>query len=126
MKTCALAVFGLVLTGCPAVVLRQRDNYVAELAFTNRLVREGSVLVRASLQDHCVCEANVWRPTDATTTAVQCQDRAGWWQVYATRWNWHHSMMLYNARVRDTRPPAAPALPGTCDLPATPVEPPSQ
>lgn len=124
MKYLPLVLAG-VLAGCPAAVLRQRDTYVAEVTFTDRLLREGAPAVRHFVQRHCVCEANVWRalPGDADATADLCRDRVDWWLVYTARWGWHRNMMLFNARLLDVRPGAAPAIPPrTCDLPPVGVD----
>lgn len=107
----------LCLTGC-GVVLRDRDTYVTEVAFTDRMVREGAGAVRDVLTHQCECGSGSWRSVSANVTDRLCRDYADWWAVYSARWTWHRDMMLYNGRLRDTRPPPAPALPQrSCEIP---------
>lgn len=106
----------LCLAGC-GVILRDRDTYVTEVAFTDRMVFEGSSAVRDVLVHQCECERGVWRSTSMNVTDRLCQDYADWWTVYTQRWSWHRDMMMYNARLRDNRPPPAPLLPPrSCEI----------
>lgn len=114
--------FVLMSAGCPATVLRQRDTYVAELAFTDRMIRESAVSVQSFLLDRCACQDGTWRSTHDGTPDAVCRAQAEWWQVYSVRWSWHQSMMRYNARISDTRPGPPPVLPvNRCVLPDLPV-----
>lgn len=113
----ALIVF-LMAAGCASSVVRDRSTYVAEVAFTDRLVRDGAPAVRDFVTTHCTCADNAWRTNGQGATNEQCGVYVDWWMVYTARWQWHHDMMLFNARVTNVRPPAASPLPAvTCDLP---------
>jgi hypothetical protein len=107
-----------VLAGCSGTVLRDRDTYLTEVAFTDRLVREGAPATRDIVLRRCTCANGVWQSNSSWATDQLCQDYADWWTVYAVRWAWHRGMMLYNARLRETRPPTLPPLPPrSCELP---------
>lgn len=113
-----LLVLSILVAGCSGTVLRDKDTYVAEVTFTDRMVQGGAGAVRDVLTHQCECQGGTWRSTSANVTDRLCQDDADWWTVYAVRWGWHRDMMLYNGRLRDTRPPTAPALPPrSCELP---------
>jgi hypothetical protein len=117
-----LGLLGMVLvTGCGScapMVVRDRVTYRAELDFTDRMLREGAPAVRDFVVSQCTCTDNVWRARGDGATNQQCAIYADWWVVYMARWAWHRSMMLYNARLLELRPPAAPRIPPvTCDLP---------
>lgn len=104
--------------GCSGTVLRDRDTYVTEVAFTDRLVREGSGAVRDVLIHQCECQSGTWVSISAHATDRVCREYADWWMVYAARWSWHRSMMLYNGRLLEVRPPARPVIPPTtCEIP---------
>jgi hypothetical protein len=91
---------------------------MAEVNFIDRMLREGSPAVRGFVVTRCACTGNVWRANGDGVTDAQCATYADWWMVYTARWTWHRDMMLYNARVTDVRPLAAPVIPPvTCDLP---------
>lgn len=112
------ALLAVLLYGCQEQVLRDRDVYVAEVTFTDRLLREGAPAVRELVLHRCACTNNVWRSTVSGLTDSTCLNYVEWWMVYTSRWRWHHDMMLYNARLRDARPPAAPVIPRVeCYLP---------
>ena len=107
-----------VLTGCSGTVLRDRDTYIAEVAFTDRVVQGGAGAVRDVLTHQCECGSGSWRSVSANVTDRLCRDYADWWTVYAVRWSWHRDMMLYNGRLRDARPSVVPPLPPRrCELP---------
>jgi hypothetical protein len=115
--------FAVVLTmsGCHPQVPRDRATYLAEIAFTDRMLRESAPVVRDFVMARCNCASNVWRTTGVSVTDQQCLDYSEWWMVYTSRWAWHHGMMLYNARVTDTRPQTTPIIPpATCALPTAP------
>jgi hypothetical protein len=106
------------MTHCTPSILRERDVYVTEMTFTDRLLREGSPAVRDYVTARCLCASGVWRANDQSVTDRLCQNYAEWWVVYRARWDWHHQMMLFNARMLDARPGPAPVIPPvTCDLP---------
>ena len=110
----ALAVLAV---GCSGTVLRDRDTYITEVAFSDRMVFEGSSAVRDVLVHQCECERGVWRSASMNVTDRLCQDYSDWWTVYTMRWPWHRDMMLYTARLRDNRPPpAAPLPPRSCEI----------
>lgn len=107
------------LAGCSGTVLRDRDTYLSEIAFSDRLVRDGAGAVLDVLTHQCECREGTWRSVSANVTDRLCQDNADWWTVYAVRWPWHRDMMLFNGRLRDVRPPEVPHLPPrSCELPS--------
>lgn len=112
-------VMSLVLLGCTPTVSRDRAAYTAELNFIDRVVRDGAVANRNVVVNGCTCTgAGVWRASAPWMTDEQCVHHAEWWVVYTSRWAWHHSMMLFNAGLTQTRPgPAEVIPPVTCDLP---------
>lgn len=113
-----LTLAALLTSSCTGVVLRDRDTYVTEVAFTDRMMREGAGAVRSILFDQCACRGEVWVAQSPHVTNRLCQTYADWWTVYAIRWPWHRGMMLYNGRLLDTRPPSTPALPRrSCEIP---------
>lgn len=112
-----LTILSLVLAGCPGTVLRDRDTYVTEVAFSDRMVRVGAGAVRDVLSHQCECREGAWRASSPNVTDRLCRDNADWWTVYSVRWSWHRDMMLYNGRLRDSRPPAPRVLPPrSCEL----------
>jgi len=112
-------ILSLVLLGCTPTVSRDRAAYTAELNFIDRMVREGAVANREVVVNGCTCTgAGVWTTNAPWVTDAQCAHYAEWWVVYTSRWAWHHSMMLFNAGLTTTRPPAAEVIPAvTCNLP---------
>lgn len=106
------------LAGCSGTVLRDRDTYLTEVTFADRLLREGAPATRDIVVHRCTCANGVWRSNSPWATDLLCQGYADWWAVYSARWAWHRDMMLYNGRLLETRPPSTPVLPPrSCELP---------
>ena len=107
------------LVGCPARIVRDRNSYLAEVTFIDRLLRDGASRTREGSMGACRCADGVWSSAIPTVTDASCRGYAEWWAVYVSRWPWHREMMLFNAGITSTRPAAAPAIPAvTCSLPS--------
>lgn len=112
-------ILSMVFLGCTSTVSRDRAAYTAELSFIDRVVRDGATANRDVVVNGCTCTgAGVWRSNAPWVTDAQCVQHAEWWVVYTSRWAWHHSMMLFNAGLTQTRPGPAAVIPSvTCNLP---------
>ena len=116
----AVAILSLWLLGCRGLVIRDRNVFLSEMAFTERLVRGGAPAVREYLVRQCTCANGAWyargNPSDPT-----CRNYAEWWAVYTSRWAWHLQMARFNARIEGTRPGPTPVVPSlSCTLPPAP------
>jgi hypothetical protein len=98
----AVAVAGL--TGCKkgGVVLRDPQVYKNEIAFMQMALEQDTELLAHHLGDgSCSCEDGAW-------VSVECEDTALNILVIQHRLQYHVDLMLYNAKMKDERPPAEP------------------
>lgn len=115
------AFLSFLLLGCTTTVSRDRSTYVSELNFIDRVIRDGAPANREYVESGCTCANGGWRANASWATDIQCARHAEWWTVFASRWEWHLSMMMFNAGVTTTRPAAVGAIPPvTCTLPGAP------
>jgi hypothetical protein len=91
------------LTGCKkGVVLRDPEVYKNEIAFMQMALEQDTALLEHHLNDgSCACEDGAW-------VTVECEDTALNILVIQNRLQYHVDLMLYNAKLKDERPPKDP------------------
>lgn len=90
--------------GCKkvGVVLRDPEVYKNEIAFFQMALEQDTELLEKYLAEgSCSCEEGAW-------TTEECEVAALNVLVVRHRLQYHVDLMLYNARMRDERPPKEP------------------
>ena len=108
-----LAVLLLAPVACkkPGVVLRDPETYKNEIAFFQMALEQDTELLEHHLgAGSCTCDGGGW-------TTVECEDTALNVLVIRHRLQYHVDLMLYNAKMKDERPPKeAPEVPDPSTL----------
>jgi hypothetical protein len=102
----------LPLLGCKtSVVLRDPVVYKNEIGFLQMALEQNVESLRHFLNETCSCdEGGQWK-------TVECEDAALNVVVIESRLQYHVDLMLYNARLLETRPPKeAPVIPEASTL----------
>lgn len=95
--------------GCSGII-RDTDTYKTEVGFMGAASLQEAESILQLVKTGCKCEGGKF-------TTAECDKAAHRALVVQSRVPWHTAMMLYNARLSDTRPAVEPpAVPTTSTL----------